>query len=76
MRLSIVTPAPEYLGIARTCPGIHCVISKVQPWVLTGTAGDIFLVNPRVGSRHITPGAFGQSTGICGHPRVLDFRLF
>ena len=77
MWLSIVTPAPQYPGIAGTCLGIqilYFVMSKVQPRVLPMTAGDIFLVNSRVGPRPITPGTIGQSPGISGHPGVIDFR--
>ena len=81
MQLSIVTLAPHYPGIAGTCPGIEfCTLIvmsiKVQPRVLPGTAGDIFLVNPQVGPRPITPGAFSQSPSICVHPGVVDFRPF
>ena len=72
-------PGPPLSTGSGDLPGdsiLYFVMSKVQPWALRGTAGDIFLVNPRVDPRPITPGAFGQRHVICGHPGVLDFRPF
>ena len=80
MQLSIVTlPPPPLHGDSRDLPGdsvLYFVMSKVQPQVLPGTAGDIFLVNPQVGPRSITLGTFGQSPGICGHPGAVDFQPY
>ena len=72
-------PGPPLPGDSGDLPGdsiLYFVMSKVQPRVLLGTAGDIFLVNPLVGPRPIAQGAFGQSPGICGHPQVVDFWPF
>ena len=60
MQLSIVSPAPHYPGRAGDLSRdliLYFVMSKVQPRVMPGTAGDSFRVNPRVGPRPITPGA-------------------
>ena len=68
MWLSIVTLAPttqEYRS--GDLPGdsiLYFVTSKVQPQVLYGTAGDIFLVNPWVGPHPINPDTFGVTTNI------------
>ena len=51
--------SPHYPGIySGDLPGdsiLYFVTSKVQPCVLPGTVGNIFLVNPQVGSGTITP---------------------
>ena len=62
---------PPLLADSGDLPGdsiLYFVLSKVQPRVLPRTAGHIFLVNPWVGPRPTTPGAFGQSPGIRGIP--------
>ena len=83
MQLSIVTPPhpPPLPGDSGHLPGdsiLYFVMSKVQPRVLPETAGDIFLVNPRIGPLPITPDAFGQSPGIhvYGHPGIVEFQSF
>ena len=64
-------PGPHCPGIGGLAPGFNLLLCdvQVQPRVLPRTVGDLFLVNPRVGPRPITPDAFGQSPGICGHLR-------
>ena len=79
MQLSIVTLAPHYLGIAGTCLEIQfCTLwcPEYSPGYCPGLRGDMFPINPQVGPRPITPGAFGQSPRICRHPRVVDFQFF
>ena len=49
---------PPLSGDSGDLPGdsiLYFVMSKVQPQVLPGTAGHIFLVNPRVGPHPLTP---------------------
>ena len=61
-------PGPPLPRGSGDLPGdsiLYFLTSKVQPWVLSGTAGGIFLVNPQVGPHPITPGTFVQSHGIC-----------
>ena len=79
MRLSTVTSPPPLPGDSGDLPRdsiLYFARSKVQPRVLPGIAGDIFLLNPRVGPQSITQGTFGQSPIIYGHPGIVDFLPF